>query len=68
MGTQPLGGDTHPHPRHMGPGILQDTEAQGGVCLPDPPVNRITDTCKTLPSRNYVADGKNTRSIILDLT
>ena len=44
--------------------------AQGGVCLgvclprgvsarPPTPVKRITDKCKTLPCRNYVADGNN---------
>ena len=34
--------------------------AQGGH-LPEapPPMNRITDRCKTLPCRNYVADGDN---------
>ena len=31
-----------------------------GECLPAiiPPVDRMTDTCKTLPCRNYVADDK----------
>ena len=30
-----------------------------GVCLPDnlPPVNRMTDRCKNIALRNYVADG-----------
>ena len=34
----------------------------GGVCQTHspPPVDRMTDRCKTLPCRNYVADGKNT--------
>ena len=29
------------------------------VWLPHPCVDRMTDTCKTLPCRNYVADGNN---------
>ena len=29
----------------------------GGVCQTHPPVNRMTERCKTEPCRNYVADG-----------
>ena len=41
----------------MGGGLT----AQGGGCLPatPQPVDRMTDTCKTLPCRNYVAEGDN---------
>ena len=36
---------------------VQGVSAQGGN-LPDPsPVDRMTDRCKTLPCRNYVAEG-----------
>ena len=41
-----------------------EVSAQGevsawGVSARPPPVSRITDRCKTLPCRNYVADGNN---------
>ena len=40
-------------------GVCPEVSAQGGLCpggcLPD----RMTDRCKTLPCRNYVAGGKN---------
>ena len=42
-----------------GGGVCPEVSAQGrlcpGGCLPD----RMTDRCKTLPCRNYVASGKN---------
>ena len=47
------------HALHRGEGV----SAQGGVCPREygrlPPVNRVTDRCKTLPCRNFVAYGNN---------
>ena len=43
--------------------LLWGVSSQGRGCMPrgdvsqDPLVNRITDRCKTLPCRNYVAGG-----------
>ena len=40
-------------------GSAQGMAAHRGVWqTPPPPVNRMTDRCKTLPCSNYVADGK----------
>ena len=44
-----------------------------GLCIPActgeytslHPVNRMTDRCKTLPCRNYVADGNNIKFVML---